>query len=124
MSHKTVHDIKRSQKESTLYRVIAQLFLQVLQENAELRDIAINRVKLSADKGACIVLFYSVQGKSYFEQKLPILTLYKPSIRAAIAKEVPSRYAPEIVFRYDDEFAKQTAVEELLDKLKVKEPSE
>ena len=123
MTHKTVHDIKRSQKESTLYRIIAQMFLEIAQENPELQGLTINRVKLSADKGACIVLFYSVHGKSYFEEKLPSLVLYKPSMRSAIAKTVPSRYTPELVFRYDDEFAKQTEIEQLLDRLKVEEPS-
>jgi ribosome-binding factor A len=123
MTHKTVHDIKRSQKESTLYRIIAQMFLEIAQENPELQGLTVNRVKLSADKGACIVLFYSVYGKSYFEEKLPSLVLYKPSMRSAIAKTVPSRYTPELVFRYDDEFAKQTEVEQLLDRLKVEEPS-
>jgi ribosome-binding factor A len=44
-------------------------------------------------------------------------------MRSAIAKTVPSRYTPELVFRYDDEFAKQTEVEQLLDRLKVEEPS-
>lgn len=123
MTHKTVHDIKRSQKESTLYRIIAQMFLEVVQENPELQGLTVNRVKLSTDKGACIVLFFSVHGKAYFEEKLPTLVLYKPSMRSAIAKIVPSRYTPELVFRYDDEFAKQTEIEQLLDSLKVEEPS-
>lgn len=123
MTHRTVHDIKRSQKESTLYKIIAQLFLEITQEQPELQGLTVNRVKLSTDKGACIVLFFSIHGKSYFEKKLPTLVLYKPSMRAAIAKAVPARYTPELVFRYDDDFAKQTEVEQLLDRLKVEEPS-
>ena len=119
MDNKTVRDIKRSQKESVFYKHIAQLFLQISQENERLHGLSVNRVQLSPDKSVCSVLFYSTKGKAFFDERMEDLILYKPSLRSAIAKAIPSRYVPKIVFKYDSQFEKQIEIESLLDKVKV-----
>jgi ribosome-binding factor A len=123
MCARKVHDIKRSQKESHLHRVIANLFLSIAQDDPSVQGLSINRVKLSQDKGICYVLFYSVKGRKDFDEKLSQLVLYKPSIRTALSSLLASRYVPEIVFQYDDQFAKQEAIERLLDTLKPEDHS-
>lgn len=49
--------------------------------------------------------------------KFLVLKLYKPSLRKALSK-LPSRYAPELIFKYDEELEKQMKLEELMDKVK------
>lgn len=118
MNNQSVKTIKRSQKESQLYRIIAQFFLQILQENSRLQGLMVYRVQLGRDKSVCTVFFYTPQGAEYFEERLSDLVLYKASLRSAIAKIMPSRYVPELVFKYDKQFEKQLEVEQLLDKIK------
>ncbi|MBN1549756.1 ribosome-binding factor A [Candidatus Babeliales bacterium] len=110
--------IRRAQKESLFLRTISQLFLQAAQDNPELVDLYPNRVHFAANTSICTVFFITPHGKEYFEQKLPLLKLYKPSLRASISKEIKTRHTPDFIFRYDDQFAKQQEVESLLESLK------
>lgn len=116
-----VSDIKRAQKESALLRILSQMFRLIASDDSRLTDIFINRVALSADKGICAVFFYSLKGEEHFKEMLEILKLYKPSMRKALAHEIPGRYTPELVFRYDMQFEKQQRLEELIEKVKKEE---
>ena len=78
----------------------------------------ITQVKLSPDKSNCNVFFYAPEGKEVFDQLFPILKLYKPSMRAAIAKSIASRYTPDLVFKFDNTKDKSNRVEQLLCELK------
>ncbi len=118
MNNRRVSDIKRAQKTSLLFRTIAQLFAQTLFDNKELTGFYVNRVELSPDKGLCYVFFCAPGGEEGFKEKLPILKLYKPSVRAAIAKEVPGRYAPDILFKFDKTDEKSRRIDDILYKLK------
>ena len=120
MHNKRVSDIKRAQKASLFLRSISNLFSQLTTDTQELRSLFVNRVELSPDKGTCYVLFYSPLGIEEFNNKLPILILYKPSLRAALAKEINGRYTPEIVFKYDEAQAHVDRIDTLLQKLKDK----
>ena len=113
-----VSSIKRAQKESLLMREIAQLFHEAALDDPRLSALTINRVQLSPDKGTCRVLFYTADGKAGFDKLLGTLILYKPSLRAAIAKRVQSRYAPELIFAFDEQFEKEMKIQALLDKIK------
>lgn len=121
MCAKTVGSIKRSQRESLLHREIAQLLHSLIQDDSELHGLAVNRVQLSPDKSICFVLFYSIHGKSFFEERFQKLLLYKPSLRSALAQSLSSRYVPNLIFKYDEQFAKQEQIEQLLDSLKTSE---
>jgi ribosome-binding factor A len=110
--------VRRAQKESLFLRTISQLFLQAAQDNPELADLYPNRVHFATDTSMCTVFFITPHGKEFFEKKLPLLKLYKPSLRAAVAKEIKMRRTPDFIFRYDDKFAKQQEVESLLESLK------
>lgn len=118
--------IKKSQKESLLYREISRLLMNITLEDKELQGIFANRAQLSDDKGVCTIFFYVTGGKEEFDKKLPHLILYKPSLRKAISKLVPGRYTPELIFKYDTSFEKQQKIENLfdkIDKIKDEEPS-
>lgn len=121
MCARTVQSIKRSQRESLLYQTIAQFFLVLVQDVPRFQGVSVNRVQLSANKSVCTVFFYSVHGKPFFAERMKELILYKPSLRTAIAHTISSRYAPELVFKYDDQFHKQEEIERLLDTIKAKE---
>ena len=120
MNNKRVSDIKRSQKEALFLRTISNLFLQATLDDAQLRGFCINRVMLSPDKGHCYVFFATIGGVEEFNEKLNRLKLYKPSLRAALAKEINGRYTPEITFKFDAAQEKTNRVEELLEELKRK----
>lgn len=114
---KSTDHIRKARKESQFLRVITTLFMSQAVEDERLRDIFINRIELSADGGLCYVLFYSERGEAYFDEILPHLILYKPSLRAALAKEIRSRYTPDIIFKFDNKFVKQQKIEQLIDKV-------
>lgn len=115
---KQQQEIRKAQKESYFYREISQLFLQITIDEPRLNGLFINRVTLSSDGGTCVVLFLATNGKAEFEEKLPLLVLYKPSMRTALAKTSPGRYTPTLVFRYDESQEKVEKINRLIDKLK------
>ncbi|MCX5924872.1 MAG: 30S ribosome-binding factor RbfA [Candidatus Dependentiae bacterium] len=118
MTSKRQQDVKHAQRESFLHREIASLVTHVVSDDPLLTGLFINRVKLSPDRGRCTVYFFTINGKDDFDQKLPVLILYKPSIRNAVAKAMQSRYTPEIRFAYDSSYDKQRHVDDLIEKLK------
>jgi ribosome-binding factor A len=111
--------IKHAQKESFLLREISSAFLRIAMDDSRLQGLFINRVQLSPDRGRAFVFFHVLSGgKEAFEEKFPVLVLYKPSLRSAVAKAMESRYTPEITFMYDAAFDKQQKVDDLIEKLK------
>lgn len=116
--NKRISSIKRAQKESLLSKKIAILLNQIAQDDANIAELMLNRVELSTDKGVATLYFYLPGGQEAFNKKVKALILYKPSLRSAIAKLVPSRYTPELVFRYDNTFEKELKINQLLDKIK------
>jgi len=123
MTHQSVRDIKRAQKERMLLKHVADLFHQAALDDDRIQGLFVNRVALSADKSKCTVYFYSVHGKKYFEEKLEFLKLYKPSLRKAIASAIKSRYVPDFTFTFDDQYEKQEKVEQLFEQIKVEDES-
>lgn len=117
MSYPSVKDIKRAQKESLLLRHIVQWMRQEALEDEKLRDFTINRVKLTPDKGTCIVYFYTPKGKEYFDKMLEYLKQYKGPLRKGLAEAIPSRYVVNLMFKYDEAFEKQQKIEELIDRI-------
>jgi ribosome-binding factor A len=111
-------DIKRAQRESYFFREIAQLFMRIMQDEPRLSSLFITKVTLSSDGGTCVVLFLSHKNREDFDEKLPILVLYKPSIRAALAKMSHGRYTPNLSFRYDEGHEKTERINLLIDSLK------
>lgn len=117
MSHRQ-RDVKKSQKESFFLQEIATLFLQLSMEEKKLHDLYISRVELSPDGGLCNVYFHTTQGESSFKERKKDLILYKPSMRAAMAKASHSRYVPDLRFLYDEGLDKQQKMEDLFNTLK------
>jgi len=115
---KRVSEIKRAQKESLLGKKIAVLLSKIALDDPKVSEFTLNRVELSADKGVAVLYFYLPGGQEEFSEKIASLILYKPSIRSAIAKLVPSRYTPELVFKYDKQFEKELKINQLLDRIK------
>lgn len=115
---KPIDSIKRAQKESLYFRVIAKLFSQAALDDSELRNIYMTRVTLNRDKSICYVYFSSDSGREHFEKVLQQLKLYKPSLRKAVASEIRSKRIPQIVFKYDEQLEKQLKIENLIEKIK------
>lgn len=115
---KQQQEIRKAQKESYFYREISNLFLKITIDEPRINGLFINKVNLSSDGGTCVVLFLATNGRPEFEEKLPILILYKPSLRSALAKTSQSRYTPNLIFRYDEDQEKADKINRLIDKLK------
>ena len=111
-------DIKHAQKESLLMREISTQLLKVITDDPKLEGIHVTSVKLSPEKGRCTVFFSSYQGQDDFQAKLPQLILYKPSLRAALAKALQARYTPDLTFVYDEQQEKTEKTNLLIEKLK------
>ncbi|HXW85945.1 MAG TPA: ribosome-binding factor A [Candidatus Bathyarchaeia archaeon] len=118
MNPSKLRSIKHAQRESFFLKEISQFFLPIILDNPSLQSLCISRVALSSDKGLVAIYFYSPQGQPFFEQKLSELILYKPSLRAALAKIFHGPYAPELVFRYDETLDKERKINELIEQLK------
>ncbi|RTL07122.1 hypothetical protein EKK58_03010 [Candidatus Dependentiae bacterium] len=111
-------EVKKSQKESFFLQEIATLFLKLSIEEKHLQDLYISRVELSPDGGLCNVFFHTPLGYNSFQERKKDLILYKPSMRAAMAKASHARYVPDLRFLYDDGLDKQQKMEDLFNKLK------
>ncbi len=98
LTQSRVSDIKRAQRESFLFREFSKLYMNLAQEKPEFKDLHMSRISISADKGRCSVLFYSPLGYEFFQEKLPLLILYKPSLRKALSHLRQSRYSPDSQF--------------------------
>ena len=114
-------DIKRAQKESLLLRELSSYYLRIAMDDARLDNITLNRVQLSKDKSVCTLYFFTPNGKADFDEKLPFLIMYKPSMRKALAQSINARYTPQLVFKYDASFEKHIKLDALLDSIKNKE---
>lgn len=114
----SLSEIKRARKESLFFKEITKLFMQTTLDDSRLKGLTISSVRLSSDKSACTIFFYSDKGKPYFEERFDILIMYKPSLRKAIAEEIKVRRVPELIFRYDEKFEKRQRLELLLDTIK------
>lgn len=113
-----VSTVKRAQKSSVLLRAISTLLLEAARDNAALSGLSITRVELSPDKGSVSVFFYTDKGFAKFKEVLHELKLYKPSLRASLARSIPGRYTPDITFKFDETFEKTQRLEHLLDTIK------
>src|SRR5436190_16314487 len=115
MSYPAVRNIKRAQKEALLVREISQLFMSAALDEPKLQNLTISRVQLSTDKSNCTIYFYAPGGKEFFETILPILILYKPSLRKALAAKINARYTPDFIFAFDEHFEKHMRLENILE---------
>jgi len=115
-----VKTIKQAQKESQLLREISSLFMKTSADDPRLMTLTINRVSMSSDKGYCSVYFYTPGGIKEFEKLLEVLKLYKPSLRAALAKSIQARYTPQLIFKFDEQYEKEDKMNKLLNSLKEK----
>jgi len=118
VNNSRLRSIKHAQRESFFLKEISQFFVPIMLDNQSLQSLCISRVSLSSDKGLVAIYFYTPQGQPFFQERLSDLILYKPSLRAAIAKIFHGPYAPELVFRYDENLDKERKINELIDQLK------
>jgi len=109
---------KHAQRESLLLKTLSSFFLQITQDNERLNALSVTRLKLSPDGGICSLYIHAAGGIKEFEELRSELVLYKPSLRAALAKAVHLRRIPDIRFIYDEVFDEQQRVSELIEDLK------
>lgn len=118
MNSSRVSSIKKNQKTALILKEFSKLFLEICLDNQNVRGLIVTKAVLSRDKGHCVFLFYDPEGQESFNKKLEVLKLYRPSIRTALSKLIPSRYVPEIRFAFDAQFEKEKRINELLDQIK------
>ena len=116
--------IRREQKKKALFRTLSILMQTISCDDPALSSLFVSRVELSDDGSVCYVYFSTYTTQELFDAMLPKLILYKPSMRAALAKEFQSRYTPDLIFYYDRIKDKERAVHELLDQVKANDASE
>lgn len=121
---KPVDRIKRARRESHLLRLISKLIAEQALDDPALASVNITHVELNADQSLCFVFVFNEDGEARFKEQLEYLKLYKPSLRTAVAQELSRKYAPDIVFRFDEQFKKQIALEEIFSKIKDSEKAE
>lgn len=118
MNRKRPSEVKHAQKESFLAREISQFLIHIIQDDPRLQGLYVNRVRLSPDKGTCLVYIHTSGGPEDFENKFQYLVLYKPSIRSSLSKVLQGRYTPQIKFVYDAAVDKTRQIDDLIDRLK------
>lgn len=116
---------KREQKTALFFREISSLIQSLSLDEPKLFKIFVSRAKLSKDYRICFVYFSTYSdNKKDFDEALEILKLYKPSLRSAISKSIPSKYMADLVFLYDESKEKEREINKLLDEVKQKEKLE
>jgi ribosome-binding factor A len=118
-----LREIKHAQRESQLLRDISNFFLRITLDEPSLQGLFINRIRLSADRSVCTVFFHTPGGFSEYEEKRPLLVLYKPTLRTALSKSLHGRYTPDLIFEYDAQYDKQRRIDDLLEQLQKEEKS-
>jgi ribosome-binding factor A len=118
MTHYAGKSVKFAQKETQLLREFSLIYMQLCMDEPSLATLIVGRVGLSQDKGIATIFFHSALGEEDYLEKRKTLVLYKPSIRSALAKGIRGRYTPQLIFRYERNYAKQKRLEELLDSVK------
>ncbi|MBU4269843.1 ribosome-binding factor A [Candidatus Dependentiae bacterium] len=106
---------KREQKTSLFFHEISNLIRTLALDEPDLMKVFVTRVTLSNDYGICFVYFSTYADKSDFDKALPILKLYKNSLRKTLAQIISSRYAANLVFLYDETKDKERKINALLD---------
>jgi ribosome-binding factor A len=118
MAHSKIGAIKHAQRASFILREVSELFLKISLDDSRLQELYITRVELSPDRGMCTIFFHTPLGNEGFQKLMPILILYKPSLRSALAKASHARYTPDLKFAYDTGIDHQNKIEDLFNKLK------
>jgi len=109
--------IRRSQRTALFFRELSSFYQKIVADQPSLAGLFINRVELSPDSGMCEVYFYCQEGLEVFKERLKILTLYKPSMRKALATSLNQRKTPDLLFKFDDKFEKHQHLEGLLEQV-------
>lgn len=117
MTSQRFRQVKHAQRESFFLREISNLFLRICIDDPLLAGAYVSRVKLSPDRGRCIIFLQDYKGKEALEAKMGRIIMYKPSLRSAIAKALQARYTPDLTFIYDATFEQQRHVDELITQL-------
>ena len=111
------HEIKRERKKALFLREVSTLIQKISEDEPAVRNVYVTRVELSADTGICYVYFSCYVDKADFKEALDVLKLYKPSMRSFLAKSLSLRYAPNLVFLYDEKKEKIQKIDQLLDEV-------
>lgn len=110
-------EIRRARKQSMYLREISSLVQNISLDEKEVASVYVNRVELSADTGILYIYFASYTNKEAFDIALEKLKLYKPSMRKFLAGALKLRYAPNLVFLFDEKKDKIRDIDSLLDKV-------
>ncbi len=116
--------IKREQRKSLMLRELSTMLHMLCGDEPKLRPLFISQVTLSDDGSMCYVYFSTAifdanetTPKGVFEELLPILKLYKASMRKCLGEALQKRYVPDIRFVFDEKWEKVDKINQLLNKV-------
>ncbi len=115
--------IKREQRKSFLLRELSTMLYTLCEDEPKLSPLFISKVNLSDDGGICYVymsttpLDPNVTPKDLYQELVPSLILFKPSMRKNLAGALQKRYVPDIKFLFDENREKMDKLNELLDRV-------
>jgi len=114
--------IKTKRLETDIKRALSEV-LRVDIKNLKNNDVVtITDVSLTSDLSYLTVYVHFATAQDTTQEKhLADLKQKGPAIRAALAKRVPMRKVPELVFKIDNSFANADRIEELLKEAKAKD---
>ena len=122
MARSRSQEIRREQKKSFYLSEVSGFIARLTQDEELFVSLCLTRAELSPDGHRCTIYGIAMGDPStdlkvraaLFNTILGKLILYTPSLRAALAKSVSSRYVPELRFAYDAQRAKQERIDSLL----------
>lgn len=122
MARSRSQEIRREQKKSFYLSEISQFVARLVQDEPLFVSLCLTRAELSPDGHRCTIYGIAIADDStdlaareeLFDTMLGKLILYTPSLRAALAKSLSSRYVPELRFGYDAQRVKQERIDSLL----------
>lgn len=112
-----VSQIKRARKKSIFLHEISSLVQKISLDEPQIAKVYVSRIELSSDAGILYIYFASYSSKEEFDKALGKLKLYKPSMRKFLAGALKLRYAPDLVFLFDEKKEKVRKIDDLLEKV-------
>lgn len=109
--------IRLQQRESTLLRLIGDMFVNLQENIKDLYKVFPNKINMSPDGSLAKIYLFSNEGEVFVRNIIGQLILYKPSIRKAIADNISLRRVPEVHFIFDKDYEKEQKLQNFIDKV-------
>ena len=109
--------VRLQQRESTLLRLIGDMFINLQTHIKELYKVFPNKIDLSPDGSLAKIYLFSDEGEEFVRKIIGDLVVYKPSMKKAIATHISLRVIPNILFVFDKQYEKEQKLQNFIDKV-------